>query len=95
MGLRAIRLCLQQPDLFKTQLAGILRASVHGKINIMFPLISGIEELRQAREILEETKKELKGKKVKFDPDIKIGIMMEVPSAAVIAEILAKEVDFF
>jgi phosphotransferase system enzyme I (PtsI) len=95
MGLRAIRLCLKQPEIFKAQLAGILRASVYGKANIMFPLISGVRELRQAKDLLEETKEELTRKSIPFDPDVRVGIMIEVPSAAEIADLLAKEAEFF
>ncbi|MBI4846396.1 MAG: phosphoenolpyruvate--protein phosphotransferase [Candidatus Omnitrophica bacterium] len=95
MGRRAIRFCLAQPEIFKTQLRGILRASVYGNLKIMYPMISGLTELRQANEILDEVKQELKRKHIPFNPDIEVGIMIEVPSAAVIADILAKEVSFF
>ncbi len=95
MGRRAIRFCLARPDIFKVQLRGILRASVHGNLKIMYPMISGLEELRQANQILDEVKSELRRKKIAFNQDIEIGIMIEVPSAALIADILAKEVDFF
>ncbi|MCK5235509.1 MAG: phosphoenolpyruvate--protein phosphotransferase, partial [Deltaproteobacteria bacterium] len=95
LGLRAIRLSLSQPELFKVQLRGILRASAYGKVKIMFPMISGVDELRKAKSILEEVKAELRKERKKFDEDIEVGIMIEVPSAALIADILAKEVDFF
>lgn len=95
MGLRAIRICLKEIEVFKTQLRGILRASHYGKTSIMFPMISGIEELLRAKDILEKTKHELHKKGIPFDEDIKVGIMIEVPSAAVIADLLAKEADFF
>ncbi len=95
MGLRAIRLCLKEADIFKTQLRGILRASHYGNTSIMFPMISGVEELLKAKELLEETKEELRRQHIPFDEDISVGIMVEVPSAAIIADILAEDVDFF
>jgi len=95
MGWRAIRFCLARPDIFKTQLRAILRASAHGKLKVMYPMISGVEELKQANAILEEVKKELKKSAVPFDENIEVGAMIEVPSAALTSDILAKEVDFF
>jgi phosphotransferase system enzyme I (PtsI) len=95
MGLRAIRFCLKEVTIFKTQLRAILRASAHGKVKIMFPMISGIEEVRQIKKILHEVKKELQAERKVFDHDIEIGIMVEVPSAGTIADILAREVNFF
>jgi phosphotransferase system enzyme I (PtsI) len=95
MGLRAIRFSLKETDIFKTQLRGILRASVHGKLKILFPMISGIEEIRQAKAILEEVKKGLAKAKIPFDKEIEVGAMIEIPSASDIADILATEVDFF
>ncbi|MCX5903186.1 MAG: phosphoenolpyruvate--protein phosphotransferase [Proteobacteria bacterium] len=95
MGLRAIRFCLKEVAIFKTQLRAIMRSSAYGKVKIMFPMISGIEEVRQIKIILSEVKKELQAEHKVFDPDIEIGIMVEVPSAGSIADILAKEVNFF
>ena len=95
LGWRAIRFCLAKPDIFKTQLRAILRASHYGNLKIMYPMISGIEELRQANILLEEARKELKKKSIPFDKDIKVGAMIEVPSAAITSDILAKEADFF
>lgn len=95
MGLRAIRFSLKEVELFKTQLRGILRASAYGKLKIMFPMISGMQELRQAKGILEEIRKELDSKGIPYDREMEVGIMMEIPSAASIADILAREVDFF
>jgi phosphotransferase system enzyme I (PtsI) len=94
MGLRAIRFCLKYPDIFKTQLKGILRASVHGNIKIMYPMISRISEIKDANKILEQAKEELKKEGKNFRDDIEVGVMIEVPSAAVISDIIAKEVDF-
>ncbi len=95
LGWRAIRFCLAKPDIFKTQLRAILRASVSGNLKLMYPMISGTEELIQANKILEECKKELKKEGYPFDEDIEVGAMIEVPSAALISDILAKYVDFF
>ena len=95
MGLRAIRFCLKEVAIFKTQLRAILRASAYGKVKILFPMISGIEEVWQTKKILDEVKKELNAEMKAFDPDIEIGIMVEVPSAGTIADLLAKEVNFF
>ena len=95
LGFRAIRLSLDNLPLFKTQLRAILRASAFGKIEIMFPMISSIDELRQAKKVLEECKKELDDENIEYDKNIKVGIMVEIPSAALIADKLAKECDFF
>jgi phosphotransferase system enzyme I (PtsI) len=95
LGYRAIRICLDRKDIFLTQLRAILRASVFGNCRIMLPMISGVQEVRQARSCLEEAKEELLRSGVSFDTTIKMGIMIEVPSAAVIADLLAKEADFF
>jgi phosphotransferase system enzyme I (PtsI) len=95
LGLRAIRFSLKETEIFKTQLRGILRASVYGKLRILLPMISGIEEIRQAKAVLAEVKKGLIKAKIPFDEEIRIGAMIEIPSASDIADILAKEVDFF
>ncbi|HDI78600.1 MAG TPA: phosphoenolpyruvate--protein phosphotransferase [Desulfobacteraceae bacterium] len=95
LGLRAIRLCLQQPHIFKTQLRAILRASAFGNIKLMFPMISGVKEIIKAREILQETSHELEREGIEYDKNLKVGIMIEVPSAVMIADILARYVDFF
>lgn len=95
LGWRAIRFCLARPDIFKIQLMAILRASVHGKLKLMYPMISGVEELRQANNLLEECRNELRKDNIKFDEDLEVGAMIEVPSAAITADIIAKEADFF
>jgi phosphotransferase system enzyme I (PtsI) len=95
LGWRAIRFCLAKPDIFKVQLRAILRASVHGKLKLMYPMISGIEELQQANKILNEVKEELRNNGVAFDDNLEVGAMIEVPSAAMTADLLASEADFF
>jgi phosphotransferase system enzyme I (PtsI) len=95
LGWRAIRFCLARPDMFKTQLRAVLRASAHGRLKLMYPMISGIEELRQANILLRECKNELRSSGMPFDESIELGAMIEVPSAAMTVDILAKEVDFF
>jgi phosphotransferase system enzyme I (PtsI) len=95
LGCRAIRFCLERPDIFKVQLRAILRVSALGNVRIMFPMISGLSELRQAKEILETCKAELREEGIPFKEDIELGIMIEVPSAALVAEGLAREVSFF
>ncbi|HTB21654.1 MAG TPA: phosphoenolpyruvate--protein phosphotransferase [bacterium] len=95
LGLRAIRLCLAHPYVFKVQLRAILRASHYGTVRIMYPFISALEELRQANQILAETKGDLARRNIPFDAKIEVGAMIEVPSAAITADLLAKEADFF
>lgn len=95
LGMRAIRICLTRPDLFKTQLRAILRASVYGRAAIMFPLITSVWEVWKAKEILDEVKAELDKEGIPFDHHMETGIMVETPAAALISDKLAKEVDFF
>lgn len=95
MGLRAIRICLTNPEIFKTQLRAILRASAYGNISIMFPMIISVEEVKRIKEIVEEVKKELDEIGLPYDKDIELGVMIETPAAVMIAEELAREVDFF
>lgn len=95
LGFRAIRLCFREVDMFKTQLRAILRASAFGNALIMFPMISGVSEVRQAKGILAECMKELDEKGQAYDKNIRVGVMIEIPSAAVTSDIIAREVDFF
>ena len=95
MGLRAIRICLTRPEVFKTQLRAILRASAFGKISIMFPMIISVDEVKKIKSIVEEVKKELDADGLAYDKDIELGIMIETPAAVMIADELAEEVDFF
>jgi phosphoenolpyruvate-protein phosphotransferase (PTS system enzyme I) len=94
MGFRAIRICLERPEIFKTQLRAIYRASAFGEIAIMYPMITSVEEVRRIKEISAEVRAELKGQGVPFG-NVEEGIMIETPAAAVISDLLAKEVDFF
>ncbi|MFQ5675426.1 MAG: phosphoenolpyruvate--protein phosphotransferase [bacterium] len=94
LGWRAIRISLERKDIFNTQLRAILRASAFGNAKILFPMISGLDELRECRNLLEKAKAELKKEKIAFDENIEVGVIIEVPSAAVIADKIAREVDF-
>ena len=95
LGWRAIRVCLERRDIFRTQLRAILRASAFGNVKIMFPMISGLPELRDAKTVLDECRAELRAERADFDEKLDVGMMIEVPSAAMIADLLAKEVSFF
>lgn len=95
LGYRAIRICLEQPEIFKTQLRALLRASAYGDIAIMFPMITDVEEVREAKAILQNAKSELTALGVPYSNDIEVGIMIETPAAVMVSDILAKEVDFF
>lgn len=94
MGLRAIRLCLKAPDIFRTQLRAILRASAYGKVKIMFPMISGLQELNSALAILDEVKEDLRKNNLSFDENVQVGSMIEIPSASILADKIAEKVDF-
>ena len=95
LGWRAIRFCLERPDIFKAQLRAMFRASVHGNVRIMFPLVSGLDEFRRVKNMVQEVRADLERRGVPFDPNVQIGTMIEVPSAVVIADLLAAESDFF
>ncbi|MEE0872908.1 MAG: phosphoenolpyruvate--protein phosphotransferase [Ruminococcus sp.] len=95
MGFRAIRYCLKNRDMFKSQIKAILRAAAFGDIRIMFPLITAVEELRQGKELVEEAKADLKASGIEFDENIQVGVMTETAASGVIADLLAEEADFF
>ncbi|MCO4328947.1 phosphoenolpyruvate--protein phosphotransferase [Staphylococcus hyicus] len=95
LGYRAIRLCLDQPDIFRPQLRALLRASTYGKLNIMFPMVATVQEFRDAKALLLEEKANLENEGVSVSDDIELGIMVEIPSTAALADVFAKEVDFF
>ena len=94
LGLRAVRLCLKEPALFRPQLRAILRASAHGKVRLMIPMLSNMQETRQVLEMIDELKVELDGQQVKFDGNLPVGAMIEVPAAAICADIFAEQLDF-
>lgn len=95
MGMRAIRICLTRPELFRTQLRALCRASAFGKIAIMFPMIISVDEVKRCKEILQDVRRELDEQGMKYDKDMEVGIMIETPAAAIMSDELAKEVDFF
>jgi phosphotransferase system enzyme I (PtsI) len=95
LGLRSVRLCLHNIDLFKTQLRAILRAALHGDLRVMFPMISTMDELRQCKHLLNQVKEDLDDARIPFKREVRVGTMIEVPSAALLSDVLAREVDFF
>ena len=95
MGMRALRICLTRPEIFRTQLRALFRASAYGKLGIMFPMVTSVWEVREAKKLCEEVKRDLKHEGIPYSEDVQIGIMIETPAAAVISDRLAKEVDFF
>ena len=95
LGWRGIRVSLSRPEIFKEQLRAILRASAHGKVGVMFPMVSGLTEVREVHELLEECRSELRARNLPFDENMRVGIMIEVPSAAMMSDVLARYVDFF
>jgi phosphotransferase system enzyme I (PtsI) len=95
LGMRAIRICLTRPEIFKTQLRALYRASTFGNVAVMFPMIASLWEIRKVKEISDEVKRDLTKAGIPFSNNIEIGVMIETPAAAIISDILAKEVDFF
>ena len=95
LGYRAIRICLTRPEIFKTQLRALYRASAYGQIAIMFPMIISVKEVKQIKVIIEEVKEELREAQIPFREDVELGIMIETPAAVMMSRELAKEVDFF
>ena len=95
LGFRAIRLCLKREDLYRPQLKALLRASAYGDIRIMIPMVTCLDELRAVKDMVAEIKEELKAEGVAYNEDIKVGIMIETPAASLMADVFAKEADFF
>jgi len=95
LGWRAIRFCLQETEIFQVQLRAILRASAEGNIKLMYPMISGLDELRQANRLLDQCRNDLRSANIPFDPAMEVGAMIEVPSAVLVADALARQSDFF
>ena len=95
MGFRAVRYCLKNSEMYKTQLRALLRASAYGDLQIMIPLVTGVDELRQVKALIREIQAELDEKMIAYNKDLKVGVMIETPSAAILADVIAKEVDFF
>ena len=95
LGMRALRICLTRPEIFRTQLRALYRASAFGKLGIMFPMVTSVWEVREAKRICEEVRRELKAEGVPYSEDVKLGIMIETPAAVMLSDRLAKEVDFF
>ena len=95
MGMRALRISLTRPDFFRTQLRALFRASAYGKLGIMFPMVTSVWEVREAKKLCEEVKRELKAEGIPYSEDVQIGVMIETPAAAIMSDRLAKEVDFF
>ena len=95
LGYRAIRICLTQPEIFKTQLRAIFRAAVYGNISIMYPMITSVEEVHEIKKIVKEVKEELEAEGTPYKSDVEEGIMIETPASVIISDDLAKEVDFF
>ena len=95
LGIRAVRFCLNRPEIFKTQLRALYRASAFGKIAILFPMIASVWEVRECRRLCREVMAELDAKGLAYDPDAELGAMIETPASVLIADALAKEVDFF
>ena len=95
MGFRAIRICLERQEIFKTQLRALFRASAFSRIAVMFPMITSVSEIKEIKKIVEQVKRELKAENLPFDEKLEMGIMIETPAAALVSDQLAKEVDFF